>query len=168
MTAEEIERMNVMLSPEVPHRAIFPHTTYGPNRFWAGRAVIQIRPPWLFPRRGETALTKGQVVWGLEEVEQSHENIVWICEGIFDAIATKGVCVFGKKPTALQLRTIMSLKPKTVIIAFDRDAREEAEDVQRRLRMFVPTKVRLPSNGQDYGEYLKRGQRRHLYDQEFA
>ena len=166
MTEEEIKGADVNLCYELPNRAIFPHST-GVNYFWSGRAVVMKSPPWLFPRRGDKLLTKGQCLWGLEAVEDKEEKVVWVTEGIFDAIVTNGICVYGKLPTAIQLRAIMALKPEKVVIAFDRNAYQEALAVQKRLRPFIPTYVRRPE-ASDYGTYMKEGRRREVGELEFT
>jgi len=166
MTEEEIKEADVHLCYELSNRAIFPHPT-GVNYFWSGRAVIMKSPSWLFPRRGDTILTKSQCLWGLESVEEQEEKVVWITEGIFDAIVTNGICVYGKIPSAIQLRAVMALKPEKVVIAFDRDAMTEALAVQKRLHPFVPTYVKRPQ-ASDYGTYMKEGRRREKGEMDFT
>jgi len=160
LTDEEIVKYKVMISPNTPNRAIFPHPQ-GPDRFWAGRAFYKnVSPPWLFPKRGQTRLSKGEVVWGIEDVRRRGEKDIWICEGIFDAIACNGVAVFGKSPSPKQLRTIIELEPRRLIVAFDADAEKDARALQELTRSVIPTQVRLPEKAVDYGEYMRFGYRR--------
>jgi len=164
---EDINRCKVMMSPQLPLQAIFPHTVGGAKKFWAARAVIGKSRKWLFPRQGTTEKTKSEVVWGLEEAVAFGEKDIWLCEGIFDAVATSGVCVFGRRPSPLQLRAILKTNPHRIIIAFDRDAEEYGRRLQKELRAVVPTQLRIPKKYKDYGEYLARGIRRRYNESKF-
>ena len=117
-----------------------------------------MKPKWLFPPKGLTVASPSTTVWGLDRVGENEE--VWITEGIFDAISVKGVAVFGKNPKPLQIRQILAKNPKRIVIAFDTDAIENAERLQRQLRGLVPTVIELPPKGHnDFGELLPEGYR---------
>lgn len=151
LTSNEIVKYKVMASFGMPHRAIFPINS--PREFWAARSTVGASPPWLFPKHGATFMDKSTAIWKSDGLVNKPE--LWVTEGIFDAIAVKGVALFGKKPSNYQLQKIFRLNPKRLVIAFDRDALEEARSLQKTMRVFVPTRIELPPEGfSDFGETL--------------
>jgi hypothetical protein len=145
--------------PKCEHRVVFPDLTGGPAQFWAARAIGSEKPKWLFPSRGETAVSAHQAVWGIENFARNREKALWLCEGIFDAMAVSGVACFGKKPSDGQLRKIISALPADgyIVIAQDADAQEDAKELQRKLRGFIRTTIAAPTLYNDYGDYLQHG-----------
>jgi len=145
----------------VEHYVVFPDLPGGPDVFWAARAIGLEKPKWLFPSKGVTHLSAHRAVWGLAEYARSGEKDLWLCEGIFDALAVNGVACFGKTPSNEQLRKIVqALGPDgRVVVAFDRDAQNEAWGLQKRLRTLVRACVAIPAL-KDYGEYLEEGWQR--------
>jgi len=155
LTAAHIEEYGVSVSPQLPHRVVFPHDR-GFDYFWAARATVSMRPKWLFPPKRLTAASPSSAVWGIDRIRDGEE--IWIAEGIFDAISVKGVAIFGKTPHPIQIRQILSKAPRRIVIAFDRDAVDSSEKLQRQLRGLVPTSIILPPNKhKDFGELLPEG-----------
>jgi len=159
MRLDEIRRCGCLLSPDLPYYVIFPHEG-GVEYFWAARAIApRMRPKWLFPANGETRGSKSSVLWGM--MRQRRNGEIWLCEGVFDALAVDGVASYGKAVSARQLATVLAYNPTRVVVAFDRDAREEAEKLQVKLRGIVLTSVIPPEKPyKDYGEKLAIGWRR--------
>jgi len=155
-----------MSNRDLRNYAVFPHNR-GADYFWAARRIFKGGLKWRFPRKGMTKFSKTQVVWGLERIINAREKTIWITEGIFDAIATSGVAIFGKHPSPIQIQQILKTYPEEIVIAFDVDAKLQAERIQRRLRGLVKTTIRLPEKYSDYGEYLKCGLRRKFGESEF-
>jgi hypothetical protein len=158
MNRREILDSQAFVSRGLPYYIIFPDVLGGASSFWIARNTRRGRIRWLFPRNGETQLRKSESVWGFHQVNKG--EVLWLAEGIFDAIAVRGLALFGKKASQAQLRKVFSLAPKGIVIAFDQDARAEAEALQVELRGIVPTQIRLPKSQKDYGELLARGWRR--------
>jgi hypothetical protein len=149
---ESIKRFNILMSIRLAHRAIFPDPR-GPHVFWAARSVLNTEPKWLFPGEGETLISKGEALWGW----MPDESDIYITEGVFDAVAVKGVAVFGKKPTNRQLQRIIQHNPRRLFVAFDRDASEAAEDLRKKMKSIVPTGIKYPPRPyKDWGETIQQ------------
>jgi len=150
-----IHRYKVMISSELPKYAIFP-CGGNPKLFWCARCVDkESKLRWLFPPKNTTMFNKSESVWGIEFQKKKSE--VWICEGIFDAAYTGGVAIFGKVPSNAQLRRILELHPSKIIVAFDNDAKVDAEKVRLKLASIIETEVILPSaTTKDFGALLMK------------
>jgi DNA primase len=63
-----------------------------------------------------------------------------IGEGVFDAISlgTRGIALFGKAATDIQLAKIINKKPQRITIVLDPDARTEAEKLANQFIMHCP------------------------------
>jgi hypothetical protein len=98
-------------------------------------------------------------VWGLSLQRRGEE--IWLAEGVFDAIAVRGVALYGNQASAQQLQAILSLEPKRLVVALDNDVQNLAWSLQKRLRGVVETAVEFPPRGiKDFGELLAHGWRR--------
>jgi hypothetical protein len=162
LTDEDVSKWKICGSLNYPHRVFFPDPTSGPTYFWTARGIYpNVRPKWLFPAKTATRVSAHKYVWALSSFSKG--AVVWICEGIFDAIATSGVAIFGKVPSNIQLQKILSLEPKKIVVALDNDAHLAARQLQAKLRPLVPTQITSPPKGyKDYGEVMQRlGKRRH-------
>jgi hypothetical protein len=157
LTTGEMVRFRACTSLTLPFRVIFPEYVGTNIAFWSARTVKKDHPKWLFAQNGTTPKKKSECVWGIDHLSKGSE--IWIAEGIFDAIAVKGVCVYGKVPSNIQLQLILSKEPSKIIIAFDKDAPDETEGLKRRLKGIVKVDIQVP-RAKDYGAYLQAGYRR--------
>lgn len=157
LTLGETFRYRTCTSAALPFRVIFPEYIGDNISFWSARSVRNDHPKWLFPKNGTTMRKKSESVWGLEAIHQGSE--IWITEGIFDAIAVKGVCVYGKVPSNIQLQMILSRDPSKIVVALDKDAEEEATRLVRRVKGVVKVDIQFP-RAKDFGAYLQAGWRR--------
>lgn len=159
LTEDEIVSFGVCVRRGYPNYMVFPDLEGGLSRFWCARNILSGKYKWMFPAVGETSLRKSEAVWGLPLQQKGGE--VWITEGIFDAVAVSGVAIYGKVPSASQIRAILRLGPTKLVIGLDNDAKQEALDLQAALRAVVSTYIQHPPESvKDYGELLKKGIRR--------
>lgn len=169
LSAEDIKKFKVSVCPELPGRVVFPDLTEGAPVFWSARTIGKSTPKWLFPKTGETKVSKSQYIWGLELIPRE-EKFLFVCEGIFDAVAARGVCVFGKNPSAEQVKKLVRLcvdKNLTFVIGFDDDAIADAKALASRIKGLLPVKVMPPENEHDYGNLLEKHLRREVGSLEF-
>jgi hypothetical protein len=154
LSEEEIETYGCCLSMSLPGYVIFPDIEGGVARFWAARHLGTRPRKWLLPKNGTVALGRSKAVWGLPLQQKDSE--IWICEGIFDAAAVRGVALFGKEAASGQLQAILALTPKRVVVALDNDAKSYALALQKQLRAVVETHIEYPPHGvNDFGELLE-------------
>jgi len=166
LTPEHIRIYKPGLLRSLPNRVVFPHMVGTDVAFWSARGLTKnTKPKWIFPTVGQTILTKREAVWNLDRLTVLREKTIWICEGVFDAIACTGVAVFGKVPSPVQIRKILETRPEHLVIAFDRDALADAGKLQVQLRGIVRTSVRPPVAMKDYGEYLQVGRVRKIHEE---
>ncbi len=140
------------------NRAIFVCREQREIVFWTGRSLKNVHPKWRFPTKGETKITRREVVYGLERFEGSPGREIWITEGVFDAIAVGGLAILGKYCSDVQIKKILSLLPKKLVVALDRDAEDKAEKLAEKLNHIVPTEILFPPDQfKDWGEMLEKG-----------
>lgn len=154
----EQELFDVWWHRQMPGRAVFVCREAGEAVFWAARSITDARPKWRFPVKGETKISRGSAVFGLQWHERTPHKEIWIVEGVFDAFAVNGVAVLGSYCSQWQLKKILSLIPRKVVIAFDRDAKDKAEDLAEKIRPILPVEIAYaPEEYEDWGEMLERG-----------
>jgi DNA primase len=160
LTSEEISE--VYWKSALPGRAIFPCKERREVVYWTGRGIGGQKPKYVFPRDGESPILRDEAVYrydAFENLETVPE--LWITEGVFDALAVNGVAIFGKRAFDGQLRKILGLYPKKIVIALDKDARKEAELIWSKTKDLIPTEIVFPPDRwSDWGEALKDGYRR--------
>lgn len=147
------------LSKNWKERIIFPCMSHQKKAwdYYMGRLYKRGGPKWRKPHNSE-GLDKSLALFGLQNFYRREQSIVIITEGPIDAIACRGVALLGKKATALQLRTILELFPKEIVIALDKDAQKEAKELSRKLRSVVQTSiVSAYSKYNDPGGLLEKG-----------
>lgn len=165
LSEEEIETYGCCLSMSLPGYVIFPDIEGGIAKFWVARHLGTHPRKWLLPKNGTVTLKRSQAVWGL--ALQQKDSEIWICEGIFDAAAVRGVALFGKEAAPGQLQVILALNPKRVVVALDNDAKSYSLALQKQLRAVVETHIEYPPHGvNDFGELLVHGWRRVVKEEE--
>jgi len=159
MTEEEIEWWNARWSWRKPEYVLFLCVEGREVVHYIGRRVRGGgKVKWWLPSKQEAAeqglLPKGEVVFAIDKVKRG--SYVIITEGIFDAIALNGVALLGKHASEKQLKKILSLNPKEVIIALDRDAVQEAMKIHKKLKWCVKTRIAFPPEGyKDWGDVMR-------------
>ena len=156
MSDNVIKDTRVVWSPVWKNRIIFPCYENGEYVYYTGRLFRGSGAKWRVPSKTEKGIIPGmEVVYRIDEFDKPDLTIS-ICEGVFDALATNGIALLGKKISNIQIRKILNLQPKKLIIAFDVDAQKEAEELYKKLRYVIPTEIIFPPNGhKDWGETLK-------------
>lgn len=155
LTLAEISK--VFWSPQMPGRAIFVCWEGNEIVFWTARSAVENKLRYILPKKGTTKLTRKEAVFGLEKFSPP-VNKLWITEGVFDALAVKGVALFGKYASDIQLKKILSLHPQKVIIALDRDAEKDAQEIYKKLSVVVPCEIRTaPPEYADWADMRAKG-----------
>lgn len=154
----EQELFDVWWQKEMPGRAVFVCREAGEVVFWTARSMTDARPKWRFPAKGETKVSRGAALFGMQWQEKTPNKEIWIVEGVFDAYAVNGIAILGSYCSDSQLKKILSLIPRKVIIALDRDAKDNAEKLAEKISPILPVEiVYAPEEYEDWGEMLEKG-----------
>lgn len=145
-------RLGVCLSGRYRGRIIVP--TFNDKEelvtFVARDYTGELKPKVLTPPASNGGHGVKDYVFNLHRAAQLGHLIIG--EGVFDAISlgTRGIALFGKTATDIQLAKIINKKPQRITIVLDPDARTEAEKLANKLIMHCPdVKVAYLPDGVD-------------------
>jgi len=133
-------RLGVCLSGRYRGRIIVP--TFNDKEelvtFVARDYTGQLKPKVLTPPAANGGHGVKDYVFNLHRAATLGHLIIG--EGVFDAISlgTRGIAIFGKTATDIQLAKIINKKPQRITIVLDPDARTEAEKLANQLIMHCP------------------------------
>lgn len=139
-------------------RLMFPITYQGVEVSYLGRTVINDKTKYKNCSNNNSIIPMRQLLYGYDFVEKGQDSIV-ICEGVFDVIRFgKGVAVgiFGKDMSVDQVALLCSLDiKKTIWVALDGEALNEADKIAKNLRPLVnaEVKVLVLESGKDPDNY---------------
>lgn len=145
-------RLGVCLSGRYRGRIIVP--TFNDKEelvtFVARDYTGQLKPKVLTPSASNGGHGVKDYVFNLHKAATLGHLLIG--EGVFDAISlgTRGIALFGKSATDIQLAKIINKKPQRITIVLDPDARTEAEKLANKLIMHCPdVKVAYLPDGVD-------------------
>jgi len=139
-------------------RAVFVCREQNEIVFWTARSITDAFPKWRFPRRDEMKASRSSAVFGLNWFEKYPGKEVWIVEGVFDAFAVRGIALLGKYCSDAQLRKILSVNPKKIVVALDRNAKDKAEKLAEKIEPILSVEIQYaPLEYVDWGEMLEKG-----------
>lgn len=98
-------------------RILIPFTKFGKLIYWQGRTYKEgdIRQRYINP-----SVTKDAIVFGYDELYRHIDDILFVTEGVFDAITINGVAIIGSKLNETKIEVLSKSKRRLVFI-LDRD-----------------------------------------------
>ena len=142
ITLDDVKRYDIRYSNKVTFfgRIIIPITENDKVVCFVGRSFINSKLKYLYPRRGETPLSVGKVVFGLDSAIKTNAQNVVITEGIFDAIAVdringlRGVALLGHNLSKTKLYKLLKLPRLTrFFVCMDADMHEDTIKIAKTL-----------------------------------
>lgn len=151
VTKDEINKYDIRYATYGRYygRVLFPIYEDGRLVNFVGRSFLHfIKPPYLFPFRGETLLTHLEAIFGYDRMCNNLSDSLVITEGVFDAIAVdrvgaqavpgfRSISILSKALSKGQLFKLLKLHKETKFyIMLDADAHEDALLIARRLNAY--------------------------------
>lgn len=108
------------LDPRHLRRVIIPYYRDGKVIYWQSRTIDNIKPRYL-----NSSNPRDAILYGYDLLYTYTPTPLFVCEGVFDAIVLKGVCILGSTLNAAKLE-ILKKSRRRIIFVMDPDGNGEA------------------------------------------
>lgn len=119
ISEEKILRNKFYYSKEDLFRTIIPYFIHDSLVYWVSRDVTgKAKKKYMYPNEEECKNKSGDVIYNFNFCDKKQ---LIVCEGQLNSLIVDGIAIGGTNLSSQQLKFILAINPKKVIVALDQD-----------------------------------------------